>query len=59
MGINRRFRVLAVDDEPEALKLLELVLGAEGFEVVVAQDAVAGLRAAYQTHSGAQRLQCD
>jgi DNA-binding response OmpR family regulator len=53
MGMNRRFRVLAVDDESEALKLLEIVLGAEGFEVITAQDAVAGLRAAYQTQPDA------
>lgn len=48
--MRRRFRVLAVDDHPEALKLLRIVLDAEGFEVVVASDAASGLRAAYQTH---------
>ena len=45
-----RFRVLAIDDELQALKLLQVVLGAEGFEVIVAQDALSGLRAAYQAH---------
>lgn len=45
-----RFRVLAIDDELQALKLLQVVLGAEGFDVIVAQDALSGLRAAYQAH---------
>lgn len=45
-----RFRVLAIDDELQALKLLQVVLSAEGFDVVMAQDALSGLRAAYQAH---------
>ncbi len=49
----RRFRVLVIDDELQALKLLQVVLGAEGFDVVVAQDALSGLRSAYQTHPDA------
>lgn len=44
------FRVLAIDDEPDMLKLLETLLSRRGFDVVVAPDAHAGLRAAYQTH---------
>lgn len=48
--MHRRFRVLVVDDQPEALRMLEILLTAEGFDVVGAQDALSGLRAAYQTH---------
>jgi DNA-binding response OmpR family regulator len=47
---HRPFRVLAVDDQPEILNLLQSTLGAEGFDVTVAQDAVSGLRAAYEIH---------
>ena len=48
--MSRRFRILAIDDEPQMLKLLQLSLSKEGFDVVVAQDALSGLRTAYQTH---------
>lgn len=44
------FRVLAIDDEPEMLILLETMLTRRGFDVVVAPDAYSGLRAAYRTH---------
>ena len=47
--MRNRFRVLAIDDEPQALQLLRVVLDAEGFDVVVAQDPVGGLRTAYQS----------
>ncbi len=51
--MSREFRVLAIDDEPEMLKLLETLLSRRGFDVVVARDAYSGLRAAYQTHPDA------
>ncbi|MEA3377190.1 MAG: response regulator transcription factor [Chloroflexota bacterium] len=49
----REFRVLAIDDEPEMLKLLETLLSRRGFDVVVASDAHTGLRAAYRTRPDA------
>ena len=51
--MRRQFRVLVVDDEPDILAVLRATLSAEGFDVVVAQDALAGLRAAYQHHPDA------
>jgi len=48
-----RFRILVVDDESEALQMLRLVLEGEDFDVVTAQDAVSGLRLAYQSHPDA------
>jgi DNA-binding response OmpR family regulator len=51
--MRRRFRVLVVDDEPYVLQMLRTVLTDKGFEVVVAQDALSGLRAAYETHPDA------
>jgi len=51
--MQRQFRVLIIDDEPEILEMLEILLVAEGFEVVTAQDALSGLRAAYQAHPDA------
>jgi signal transduction histidine kinase/DNA-binding response OmpR family regulator len=38
--------VLAIDDDPVAVKLIETVLGAEGYTVVGAQSAEEGLQAA-------------
>jgi len=37
-GLASRSRILAVDDEPHILKLLELTLSFENFEVVTAQS---------------------
>lgn len=51
--MHHRFRVLAVDDEPEALCLLETILSRKGFDVVVAPDAHSGLRTAYRMHPDA------
>jgi two-component system response regulator VicR len=51
--MRHRFRVLAIDDEPDVLEMLQIVLSAESFDVVVAQDALSGLRAAYETHPDA------
>jgi signal transduction histidine kinase/DNA-binding response OmpR family regulator len=39
-------KVLAIDDDPAAVKLIETVLGAEGYAVVGAQSGVEGLQAA-------------
>lgn len=51
--MRRRFRILVIDDEPDALELIRVMLTAEGFEVSVAQDALSGLRTAYQVHPDA------
>jgi two-component system response regulator RegX3 len=51
--MRRRFRILVVDDQTDVLKVLEAMLTAEGFEVVVARDALSALRAAYQEHPDA------
>lgn len=51
--MSRKFRILAIDDEPEMLNLLETLLSRRGFDVVVAPDGQAGLRAAYQTRPDA------
>ena len=51
--MRRRFRILIVDDSSDVLTVLEAMLEAEGFDVVVAQDALSGLRAAYQDHPDA------
>jgi two-component system KDP operon response regulator KdpE len=48
-----RFRILVVDDEPETLKMLRIMLTSEGFEVLAAQGAIEGLRMAYQAHPDA------
>lgn len=36
-------RILAVDDDPDILRLIELTLGRAGYEVAVAQDGPAAL----------------
>ena len=51
--MRRKFRVLVVDDQLDMLAVIKAVLTAKGFEVVTAQDALSGLRAAYQTHPDA------
>jgi DNA-binding response OmpR family regulator len=51
--MHHRFRLLAIDDESEMLDMLQVALRREGFDVVVARDALAGLRAAYQAHPDA------
>ena len=51
--MRRRFRILIVDDSSDVLMVLEAMLEAEGFDVVVARDALSGLRAAYQDHPDA------
>jgi len=46
--MRQRFTVLAIDDQPGQLEMLKLMLDAEGFNTVVAQDGLSGLRTAYQ-----------
>jgi signal transduction histidine kinase/DNA-binding response OmpR family regulator len=43
---NGSCKVLAVDDDPMALKLIETVLGDEGFPVVTARSGAEGIQAA-------------
>ncbi len=57
--MRRRFRILIIDDSSDVLAVLQAMLTAEGFEVMVAQDALAGLRAAYQDHPDAILLDFD
>ncbi len=51
--MRRQFRVLVVDDDPDVAKILKATLTSEGFDVVVAQDALSALRAAYESHPDA------
>ena len=51
--MRRRFRILVIDDHPDVLALLRATLTSEGFDVVTAQDALTGLRAAYESHPDA------
>ncbi len=46
--MSHRHRVLVIDDELEARELLQVVLTAEGFDVITADDAMSGLRTAYE-----------
>jgi len=48
-----QLRVLVIDDDPEMREMLQMILDLEGFEVILAHDALSGLRAAYQTHPDA------
>jgi DNA-binding response OmpR family regulator len=50
---EHRARVLVIEDEPEMIDLLQLMLSSEGFETITARDALAGIRAAYHTHPDA------
>ncbi len=52
----QRFKVLVIDDELAFLEMLNLALTLEGFSVIVAQNAAAGLRAAYQSKPDAVLL---
>ena len=51
--MHRKPCVLVIDDEAGARNMLRIALTAEGFSVVLAEDAVSGLRAAYQHHPDA------
>lgn len=51
--MHRRFRVLIIDDDANVLTMLRIILTGKGFDVVEAQDAISGLRSAYQAHPDA------
>ena len=46
--MNPKPRILIIEDELDMLDMLEVLLDAEGFDVVKAQDPLSGLRAVYQ-----------
>lgn len=46
----RKFKILAVDDEPNILLSLEFILEEEGFEVLTASDGEEALQAAKSFH---------
>ncbi|MBL7063154.1 MAG: response regulator transcription factor [Anaerolineae bacterium] len=46
-------RILVIDDDADILRILELTLTKNGFEVVLATDGLEGLRRAYETHPDA------
>jgi len=48
--MSHRFRLLAIDDDPGTLTILKLALSRKGFDVIIAEDAISGLRSAYQAH---------
>jgi adenylate cyclase len=43
-------KILAVDDTPENLRLLEAILGPRGYELVTADSGTAGLEAVHREH---------
>ena len=43
-------KVLAVDDEPDVLRLIQIKLKKAGFDVVTARDGVEGVEMAHQEH---------
>jgi CheY-like chemotaxis protein len=51
-GANGRPRVLAIDDDPMALELIEAVLGPAGYQVLKAPGGQQGLAAAKIEHPG-------
>lgn len=53
MEVHHRSRVLVIDDEPDILAVLRATLDAAGFDVVLAQDGLSGIRAANQEHPDA------
>jgi signal transduction histidine kinase/DNA-binding response OmpR family regulator len=51
-GSNGHPRVLAIDDDPMALELIEAVLGPAGYQVLKATDGQRGLATAKMEHPG-------
>jgi adenylate cyclase len=47
---ERGARILVVDDVPENVRLLDAVLGHEGYEIVAASDGIAALELVASTH---------
>jgi len=52
-SMHRRFQVLAIDDDPEMLQMIQLMLDGDVFAISTATDALSGLRAAYRIHPDA------
>jgi DNA-binding response OmpR family regulator len=52
----QKFTILAIDPDRPARERLEAALRGEGFRVVVANDGLSGLRAAYENHPDAVLL---
>ena len=48
--MKHRFRVLVIEDNKEVLTMVQMMLEREGFEVIMAENALIGLREAYRTH---------
>src|SRR5207247_10197759 len=48
--MKRLQKILAVDDTPENLRLLEAILGPRGYQLVSAQSGTAGLEAVHREH---------
>ena len=51
--MSHQHRILVIEDEPDTLDLLRRILATAGFDVVLSEDAAAGLRAAYQSQPDA------
>jgi DNA-binding response OmpR family regulator len=49
-GPNKGSRILVIDDDPEIVKLLTIILQAQGFVVHQAFDGKDGLKSAYEFH---------
>jgi signal transduction histidine kinase/DNA-binding response OmpR family regulator len=52
IGANGHARVLAIDDDPLALELIQALLGPEGYEVLTAGGGQEGLAVAEREHPG-------
>ncbi|RME36074.1 MAG: DNA-binding response regulator [Thermoflexia bacterium] len=48
--VGPRNLVLVIDDEPDLLEMVQIILQNAGFEVITAIDGFSGLRMAYQKH---------
>lgn len=48
--MRRQFKVLVIDDDLELLDVLRVSLSVESFNVLVAPNAISGLRLAYKAH---------
>ncbi|MBN1486654.1 MAG: response regulator transcription factor [Anaerolineae bacterium] len=54
--MSHKFNILVIDDQDDTLEIFKLMLSREGFGVILASDAVSGLRAAYRNHPDAVLL---
>ena len=52
MSSGATFRLLAIDDNPEDLKLIAAALNQEGLEILTAEDAEPGFEVFLRTHPG-------